>query len=265
MHLLSDCTNFFEPYGLREAKLAARQNFSVRSNWKLVPENTFECYHCPSGHRAYAKVHDLRSQSAIGTDGPGIHTSQRTWESRARAAGFLPEAFEDSSESANFQAGMRFEVGFGNLTASSDGQPLAPLMAKRIGFDGGWTYLSANPLLSFLCYSDFVVTLSVVPQEAMRTDYIASWYVIGEAVERRDYDVGRLTALLGVAMAEDQALINQNQDGILSRAYRPGRFTAQEARSAQLLDWYIQHVMHARIGPVRAGIDQSPSERVTES
>jgi phenylpropionate dioxygenase-like ring-hydroxylating dioxygenase large terminal subunit len=60
---------FLQPYGLRHTKLALRQNFAVRSNWKLIPENTFECYHCPGGHVEYAKVHDLRAQSTCGSNG----------------------------------------------------------------------------------------------------------------------------------------------------------------------------------------------------
>jgi Rieske 2Fe-2S family protein len=250
---------FLEPYALRDAKLATRQNFSVRSNWKLVPENTFECYHCPSGHPAYAKIHDLRAQSAVGTSGQGIHLKQESWETRARLAGFLPEAFEDSSDSPTFQAAMRFEVGFGNLTGSSDGQPVAPLLTKTIGFDGGWTYISANPLTSLLCYSDFVLTLSFIPQGPQQTDYVASWYIAADAVAGRDYEVDRLTALQATAIAEDQALINQNQEGILSRAYRPGRFTAPESRSAQLLDWYMHHVIVPHLhkpSSVAAGVGQ---------
>ena len=39
------------PHKLANAKLALEQNVVVRGNWKLVMENSRECYHCPSRHR----------------------------------------------------------------------------------------------------------------------------------------------------------------------------------------------------------------------
>ena len=38
------------PYGLATAKVAHRQNYPIRSNWKLAVENYCECYHCQPAH-----------------------------------------------------------------------------------------------------------------------------------------------------------------------------------------------------------------------
>ena len=39
------------PHGLADAKLAFEVDLVARGNWKLVMENSRECYHCATGHR----------------------------------------------------------------------------------------------------------------------------------------------------------------------------------------------------------------------
>ena len=45
------------PYGLARAKVAHRQNYPIRSNWKLAVENYCECYHCQPAHPEYSVGH----------------------------------------------------------------------------------------------------------------------------------------------------------------------------------------------------------------
>ena len=42
------------PYGLGRARVAHRQNYPIRSNWKLAVENYCECYHCQPAHPEYS-------------------------------------------------------------------------------------------------------------------------------------------------------------------------------------------------------------------
>ena len=45
------------PYGLDSARVAHRQNYPIRSNWKLAVENYCECYHCQPAHPEYSVGH----------------------------------------------------------------------------------------------------------------------------------------------------------------------------------------------------------------
>ena len=44
-------------YGWGKAKVAHRESYPVRANWKLVEENYMECYHCAPAHVEYSRFH----------------------------------------------------------------------------------------------------------------------------------------------------------------------------------------------------------------
>ena len=44
-------------YGWGDAKVAHRESYPVRANWKLVEENYMECYHCAPAHVEYSRFH----------------------------------------------------------------------------------------------------------------------------------------------------------------------------------------------------------------
>ena len=44
-------------HGWGEAKVAHRECYPVRANWKLVEENYMECYHCAPAHVEYSRFH----------------------------------------------------------------------------------------------------------------------------------------------------------------------------------------------------------------
>ena len=46
-----------EDYGTAQLKIAARAQYAVAANWKLVMENFHECYHCGPAHRSLVKAH----------------------------------------------------------------------------------------------------------------------------------------------------------------------------------------------------------------
>jgi len=41
---------YLAPHDLANAKLAYSSDVVGKANWKLVMENSRECYHCPTGH-----------------------------------------------------------------------------------------------------------------------------------------------------------------------------------------------------------------------
>lgn len=47
---------FAQPHRLADAKIAYTTNAYVDANWKVVDENSRECYHCPAGHPELLKT-----------------------------------------------------------------------------------------------------------------------------------------------------------------------------------------------------------------
>ena len=46
-----------QDYGTAKLKIAARQHYPTKANWKLVMENFLECYHCGPAHKSLVKAH----------------------------------------------------------------------------------------------------------------------------------------------------------------------------------------------------------------
>ena len=61
-----------------------------------------------------------------------------------------------------------------------------------------------------------------------------------------DYDLKRLTEVWMNTNDEDRQVVEDNQRGINSPAYRPGPYSAtHEGGVIQFVDWYSAHMMEA--------------------
>ena len=64
----------------------------------------------------------------------------------------------------------------------------------------------------------------------------------GDAAEGRDYDPQRLSWLWRVTSEADQRIIEQNQQGVSSRYYRPGPYGPMERKLQRFVEWYVRQV-----------------------
>ena len=66
------------------------------------------------------------------------------------------------------------------------------------------------------------------------------WLVHKDAKEGVDFDLKRLTEVWVNTNDEDRVVVENNQQGILSPAYRPGPYSSvQESGVIQFVDWYV--------------------------
>lgn len=236
---------FLEPFDLANAKIACRKSFPTKANWKLCFENFIECYHCLPSHKTYSRVHDVSTQNLLGSEGDELGLHQATWEEKAKALGTYVPPFQDEVDSAFFQTGLRWEIGHDHVSGSDDGQPVAPLMGgfRETGYDGGHTYCLFGPLFTIGTYPDHVLLYRFLPRSALETDTEVIWLVRSDAEEGVDYDFNRLTHLWTTTFSEDKKICEDNQKGIMSGAYQPGRYSLLEARTSQFADWYIHNLV----------------------
>ena len=145
-------TPFLKLQGIARAKVATREIFRTRANWKLVVENFLECYHCPQTHPEYCAVNAVVKLIANGSPSASAEFLD-FWErwKAARDADSLAHLAVSSSPTsdsfdprrpysishASLQAGeartavyaaMRTPINEGFLSMTQDGQPAAPLM-----------------------------------------------------------------------------------------------------------------------------------------
>jgi Rieske 2Fe-2S family protein len=214
-------------YGWETARVAARKTYSVAANWKLVLENYHECYHCGPAHPEFSALHALARPNNRAITGRDMER----W-------GAAP----DGQEMVRV---MHSALADGARTGSRDGQGLAPMMAGDAA-DRDCVFAEVGFLSAFLAYPDYGVIYRFIPRGVCHTEMEVLWLVHGEAVAGHDYDPEALTWLWDVTSRADKTIIERNQAGVLSRAYRPGPFSLMEPGTRQFVERYVGEI--ARVG-----------------
>ena len=229
-----------QPYRLDQAKVAHRQKYSIQANWKLSVENYTECYHCAPSHPEFTRGHSLAK--------PGARATAMMEEvmSRAVECGLSEDAVNCVYlDEPGFGSGFAFErypMWRGHITGSEDGQPVAPLMGDIRGFDGGATDFQVGPVTFALAYCDYVVIYRFTPVSVDQSECDITWLVRGDAEEGKDFDKARLTWLWDVTTKADKRIIEFNAEGVKSRFYQPGPYSAMEDYTWKFMTWYLQTI-----------------------
>ena len=229
------------PYGLPTAKIAHRQLYEVRANWKLVLENYLECYHCATAHRAYAKLHTLE---ALGAEVERQNARMlECAEERTGVPGITHEHYQAYCSAPDFGCcayTSRYALYDGFDTGSKGGRPVAPLMGEFKGYDGGAGDFQIGPLAFMLNYPDHCVLYRFTPRDLGSTDMELVWFVRGDAQEGGDYDRDAVTWLWDRTTQEDQYIITRNSEGVHSRFFEPGPYHPEhESMCIEFVDWYL--------------------------
>jgi len=227
-------------HGCADAKVAHREMYSIKANWKLAVENYMECYHCTPAHPEFARHHVYARPAELNIE------ADRAGGARAQALGIaIPNvdgyggAREPGSESI---AVMRSALHEGSQSATEDGRPAAPPMGAFSASDGNSTYFDVGPISDFLAYPDHGVIYRFIPRAAEHTEMEVIWLVHRDAVEGTEYDVERLTWMWRTTSAQDKKIVEMNHAGVNSRFFSPGPYSLQEAYAARFVDWYLQEL-----------------------
>ena len=226
-------------YGWAGAKVAHRAMYAFAANWKVAVENYVECYHCGPAHPEYSEVHVLeRPMEEIAALNAGMEA--RTCALGLNVASGSPWETSDTGREAI--RSFRYALYDGMRSASDDGGPVGPLMGDFTDYDGGVTSLHFGGLSYMVCYPDHGVIYRFLPTGPESCDMELIWLVAGDAVEGRDYDLGRLTWLWDVTSQQDKAIIETTARGMRSHFFVPGPLAPMEAQSQRLIDWYLAEV-----------------------
>ena len=128
----------------------------------------------------------------------------------------------------------------GALSGSLGGKPVAPLLGSLKEYDGGASELMIGPLSYFLIYDDHMLGYRFLPVSADECICDVYWFVNESAVEGKDYQLDQLTWLWDVTTQADKTIIMNNQKGVDSRFYQPGRLSEMESFQQSFLTWYLQ-------------------------
>ena len=113
----------------------------------------------------------------------------------------------------------------GILSGTVKGSPAAPLLGNLTEYDNGASELMLGPLMFFLLYDDYIVGYRFTPLSLNNCVCDIFWFVRDDAVENIDYEINNLIWLWDTTTLADKEIISNNQKGVNSSFYSPGRLS----------------------------------------
>jgi Rieske 2Fe-2S family protein len=198
----------FSHWNMSILRPAKRVNYDVRANWKLMFENYSECYHCPGVHPQLQKVSPYDSAENDLCEGPFL-------------GGF-----------------MKINKGK-SLTMS--GNACASFVGKIENVQQVFYYsIFPNMLLSL--HPEYVMVHQLWPQSPERTLIVCDWVFHPDAFGRSDFNPDDAIAFWDMTNKQDWHVCELSQQGIASRAYQAGPYSARESIPAAWDREYLRRI-----------------------
>jgi Rieske 2Fe-2S family protein len=202
----------FSHWNLPHLRSARRIQYDVRANWKLIFENYSECYHCPGVHPALQKLtpYDLAENDL--SEGPFL-------------GGYMPITKGHSLT----MSGNACALAIGDISAEDHARVF---------------YYSIFPNMLLSMHPDYVMVHQLWPQTPERTLILCDWFFHRDAAEATDpaYNPDDAIEFWDMTNKQDWHVCELSQQGIASRAYRPGPYSPRESIPAAWDREYLQHL-----------------------
>jgi len=203
-------------HGSRELVTAARQDYEVEANWKILVENYHECYHCPSIHPELCKVSPPKS----GED----HESRGAW------------------------VGGSMELEERADTMSLTGQSFAPRLPHLAeGQEREVYYYQIFPNLLISPHPDYVLTHRLTPVAPARTRVECEWLFSREALASEGFDPSYATEFWHITNGQDWRACEAVQRGVSSRGYRQGPLSPEETTVGRFVAMVARGYLEGRV------------------
>ena len=192
-------------YGCEDLVVAARHDYEIAANWKILAENYHECYHCSSIHPELCEV-------SPPTSGGANLEPEGAW------IGGPMDLYEDVE------------------TMSLDGKSHAPnLPGLAEGQHRTVLYFQLFPNLLISLHPDYVMTHRMTPLAPERTYVECEWLFSPEAVALEGFDPSYASDFWDVTNRQDWQVCEAVQRGVSSRGYRRGPLSPREDAVYQLI------------------------------
>jgi Rieske 2Fe-2S family protein len=205
-------------YTLDRLSVGATITYDVAANWKIIIENFYECYHCPTIHPELVEVLPEFQQ--------GLATQ---WTA----------ATQGQFKGADFGTGIE---GF-TIDGAAGVTPLPELTAD---LDRQYFGMTIRPQVIINLVPDHIIFHRLFPLAADHTLVVCDWLFNPEVVANHE-DTTRSVALFDRVNQQDMAVCERAQLGMSSRAYAGGGVLVPvEHHINDFYDW-----VRARVSSVR--------------
>jgi len=200
----------FSRWNLRSLRSARRIEYDVRANWKLIFQNYSECYHCLGVHPELSKISPHDSSENDLTEGPFL-------------GGFMRIASDKSLTMSGHTCAL----------------PVGDFGDEDFRFV---FYYSIFPNMLLSLHPDYVMVHELRPESPKRTAILCDWLFHPKAFEREDFKPDDAIAFWDMVNRQDWHVCELSQQGISSRAYEPGPYSARESIPAAWDQEYLRQL-----------------------
>ena len=200
----------FSRWNMPALRLAKRIEYDVQANWKLIFENYSECYHCAGVHPELSKISPYDSAENDLTEGP-----------------FLGGFMRIASDKSLTMSGNACALPVGNFGDED----------FRFVF-----YYSIFPNMLLSLHPDYAMVHQLEPQSPERTLVLCDWFFNPEAFKRGDFNPDDAVEFWDMVNKQDWHVCELSQQGISSRAYEPGPYSARESIPAAWDQYYLRQM-----------------------
>src|SRR5213079_677222 len=203
----------FSHWNMSILRPAKRIEYDVRANWKLMFENYAECYHCPGVHPMLSKVSPYDSAENDLAEGPFL-------------GGFM-----------KINPGKSLTMS-GNACALpiEHDQEHDKESTQRV------FYYSIFPNMLLSMHPEYVMVHQLWPQSPERTLIVCDWFFHPDASERDDFNPEDAIEFWDMTNKQDWHVCELSQQGIASRAYKPGPYSSRERIPAAWDEYYLRQM-----------------------
>lgn len=199
--LFAESEDIIEPFGLSDARVAHTIDYDVQANWKIVWENSQECYHCNANHPEFIRSCEI---APLAEDTYTAAAIRRSRDYRVQT--------------------LQFPLRAGAVSLTMDGAAASSKLMGRFseGLDSYTAAVHLKPSFAMVSSPDYAMVMAERPMAVDRTRVTATWLVAGDAAEGEHYDVDNLIKVWDATNRQDWELCERTQRGVSSPWYRPG-------------------------------------------
>jgi glycine betaine catabolism A len=185
-------------YRLDTLRRGAKVDYDVHANWKAIVENYSECLHCPGVHPELNRLSHYLSGDEYFGEGAWCGGSMTLSEGKA-------------------------------TMASNGGHATRPPIASLTEDDlTKVLYFAIFPNALVSLHPDYAMVHTLWPRGAGRTEITCEWYFEPGTMAREDFDPSDAVSFWDTVNRQDWHVCELTQQGVSSRGYTPGRYTAVE-------------------------------------
>ena len=222
---------YLAPHDLGNAKLAHETHVVLKGNWKLVMENSRECFHCPARHHELMQtfLHDYNFEE------PGNDQIVNSFWERCSSLGL----FSENKEGDDFRI-IRLPLRKGAVSSTMDGKSaVSRVLGTMPTNDAGSVRWVHFPSTFNHAFADYAVLVRMLPLGPQETQFTTKWLVHRDAEPGRDYDLETLVRVWSTTNDQDKVLVERNQEGVNSVGYTPGPYSQHAEQGViRFVEWY---------------------------